>query len=142
MAVEGELVKRAAAIAEYTDTGIFVPELAENGAEVPPEWFGLNPEDSEDLAEVIDSSNEGEEAEDEESEEDAPEVGADGQPQPDHASSNDPRSSAPTAAGGGQAETDQPSVPPTDTADSAIQPSTAPTCAADSTIQTEPSTAP
>ena len=38
VAVEGELVKRAAAIAEYTDTGIFIPELAENDGEVPPEY--------------------------------------------------------------------------------------------------------
>ena len=39
-AVEGELVRRVAAIAEYTDTGVFIPELSENGAEAPPEWFG------------------------------------------------------------------------------------------------------
>ena len=58
VAVEGELVKRAAAIAEYTNTSIFIPERAENGAEAPPEWFGLNPEDGEDSAEVIDSSGE------------------------------------------------------------------------------------
>ena len=110
MAVEGELVKRAVAIADYTDISVFIPELVKDSVEVPPDWFGLNPEDSEDSAEVIDSSDEGEEAEDEDSEEDAPEVGGDGQPQPDRASSNDPRSSAPTAAEGNQAETNQPSA--------------------------------
>ena len=50
VAVERDLVKRAAAIAEYTNTNIFIPELAENGAEAPPEWFGLNPEDDDDSA--------------------------------------------------------------------------------------------
>jgi hypothetical protein len=69
VAVEGDLVKRAAAIAEYADTSIFVPELAEDGAEEPPEWFGLNPEDGEDSAEVIDSSDEGEDEEEEDCEE-------------------------------------------------------------------------
>ena len=100
MAVESDLVRRAVAITDYTDTSVFVPELVDEGAEAALEWFGLNPEDSKDSAEVIDSSDEGEEVKDEESEEDAPEVGADGQPQPDRASSNDPRSGASTAAGG------------------------------------------
>ena len=76
----------------------------------------------EDSAEMIDSSDEGEDEEDEEDEEDVPEVGADGQPQLGRASNNEPRSSAPTAAGGDQAETDQPSTPPTGTTDSANQP--------------------
>ena len=142
MDVLGNLVKRAAAIADYTDTSVFVPELVDDGAEAPLEWFGLNPEDSKDSAEVIDSSDEGEEVEDEESDEDAPEVGADSQPHPDRASSNDPRSSVPTTAGGDQAETDQPFAPPTGTVDSVVQPSAAPTGAADSTIQPEPSAAP
>nr|XP_020195158.1 uncharacterized protein LOC109780987 [Aegilops tauschii subsp. strangulata] len=79
VAVERDLVKRAAAIAEYTNTSIFVPELAENGAEAPPEWFGPNPEDGEDSAEVIDSSDEGEDEEDEEGEEEAPEADARGE---------------------------------------------------------------
>ena len=57
-AVEGALVERAAAIADYTDTSVFVPERAEGGEEVPPEWFGMNPEYGEDSAEVIDSSTE------------------------------------------------------------------------------------
>ena len=57
-AVEGALVKRAAAIAEYTDNGIFVPERAEDGGEAPPEWFGMNPYYDEDSAEVIGSSAE------------------------------------------------------------------------------------
>ena len=62
---EDALVKRAAVIAEYTDTSIFVPERSEDGEEVPPEWFGMNPDYDEDSAEVIGSSVEEEgEAED------------------------------------------------------------------------------
>ena len=122
VAVEDDLVKRAAAIAEYTNTSIFIPERAENGAEAPPEWFGLNPEDGEDSAEVIDSSGEEEYEEEEEGEEEAPEVGADGQPQLDRASSNEPRPSEPAAAEGDQAETDQLAAPPTGTTDSTIPP--------------------
>ena len=41
--MEGDLVKWAAAIADYTNTSIFIPELVDNGAEAPLEWFGLNP---------------------------------------------------------------------------------------------------
>nr|XP_020181309.1 eukaryotic translation initiation factor 5B-like [Aegilops tauschii subsp. strangulata] len=142
--VEAELINKAAAIADFTDTSVFIPEVVEEGAEAPLEWLGLNPEDSEDSAEVFDSSDEGEEEEEEEeeSEDDMPEVGADGQPQPDQASSNDPRSKVATAAGSGQAETDQPLVPPTDVADSAIRPSAVPTGATESTAQPEPPAAP
>ena len=109
-AAEDALVKRAAAIAEYTDTSIFVPERVEDGTEAPPEWFGLNPEDGEDSAEVIDSSTE------EEDEAEAPEDGAGGQPQLDRASSNEPRQEKATAAGGDQTETAQPTAPAPDTA--------------------------
>ena len=38
--VEQDLVKHAVVIAEYTNTSVFVPDLAENCAEAPPEWFG------------------------------------------------------------------------------------------------------
>ena len=55
------------------------------------------------------------EAEDE-GEAEAPEDGADGQPQPDRASSNEPRQEKATAAGGDQAETAQPADPTSDTA--------------------------
>ena len=48
--VEDDLVRRAALIAEYTDTSVFVPERAENGEKAPPEWFGLNLDDGEDSA--------------------------------------------------------------------------------------------
>ena len=65
---ERDIVRRAAAITEYTKTSLFVPELAENGAEAPPEWFALNLKDGEDSAEMIDSSDEGEDEEDEEGE--------------------------------------------------------------------------
>ena len=115
--MEDDLVKRAASIAEYTDTSVFVPEQAENGEEAPPEWFGLNPDDGEDSAEVIDSSGEEEGEEAEGDEEEAPEVGADVQPQLDRASSNEPCPIEPAAARGDQAETNQPAAPPTGTAD-------------------------
>ena len=61
--VEAELINRAATTADFTDTNVFVPEVAEEGAKAPQEWLGLNPKDSEDSAEVIDSSDEGEEGE-------------------------------------------------------------------------------
>ena len=65
VAVAGALVERAAAIAVYTDTSVFVPEQAAGGEEVPPEWFGMNPDYDEDSAEVIGSSTKEEgEAED------------------------------------------------------------------------------
>ena len=67
--MDAELVNRAAAITDFTDTSIFVPEVVEEGGEAPQEWLGLNPEDSEDSAEVIDSSDEGEDGEEEEKEE-------------------------------------------------------------------------
>ena len=62
-AMEAELDNRAAAIADFTDTNVFVPEVVEEGGEAPHEWLGLNAEDSEDSAEVIDSSDEGEDGE-------------------------------------------------------------------------------
>ena len=120
--VEDDLVKRAASIAEYIDTSVFIPERAENGDEAPPEWFGMNPADSEDSAEVIDSSGEEEGEAEEEGEEEAPEVGADGQPQLDRASSNEPRPTEPATTGGDQAETDQPAAPPTGATDSSDPP--------------------
>ena len=95
-----------AAIAEYTDTSIFVPERSEDGEEVPPEWFGMNPDYGEDSAEVIGSSIEEEGEAEEEGEEEAPEVGAGGQPHLDRASRNKPCPSEPATVGGDQAETD------------------------------------
>ena len=122
MAVEAELINRAAAIADFTDTSVFIPEVVEEGVEAPQEWLGLNPEDSKDSAEVINSSDEGEEGEEEEeSEDDLPEFGADGQPQPDWASSNEPRTKVPATTGDGQAGTDQPPIPPMDATDSDLQ---------------------
>ena len=79
-AVEDALVKRAAVIAEYTDTSIFVPERSEDGEEVPPEWFGMNPDYGEDSAEVIGSSVEEEDEAEDGGEVEAPEDEADGQP--------------------------------------------------------------
>ena len=68
VAVEDALVARAAAIADYADTSIFVPDRDEDGREAPPEWFGMNP----------DYDEEGE-AEDE-GETEAPEDGTGDQP--------------------------------------------------------------
>ena len=121
-AVEGALIERAAAIAEYTDTSVFVPERAEGGEEVPPEWFGMNPEYGEDSAEVIDSSTEEEDEAEAEGEAEVPEDGAGGQPQLDRASSNEPRREKATAAGGDQTETAQPTAPVPDTAVSSDPP--------------------
>ena len=111
----------------------------------PEEWFGLNPTDGEDSVEEIDSSDEGEE-EEEEGEDgsniDMPEVGADGQPQPDRASSNEPRTEVPPATGGVQVGADLPPVPPTDATDSVLQHSNAPPAVGDPSAQTEPPAAP
>ena len=114
-AAEDTLVKCAAAIAKYTDTSIFVPERAEDDGEVPPEWFGMNPDYGEDSAEVVGSSVEEEDEAEDGSETEAPEDGADGQPQLDRATSNEPCPPEPTAAGGDQAETAQPVAPTSNT---------------------------
>ena len=65
-------------ITEYTDTSIFVPERAEDGGEVPSEWFGMNPDYGADSAEVISSSVEEEDEAEDGSETEALEDGADG----------------------------------------------------------------
>ena len=122
MAVEGELVKRAAAIAEYTDTAIFVPERAEDGGEASPEWFGMKLDYDEDSAEVIGSSAEEEGEAEDRGETEAPEDGAGDQPQLDRASSNEPRPEKATAARDDQAETAQPAAPAPDTAVSSDPP--------------------
>ena len=96
------IIRRASAIADYTDTSVFAPEVDDNGVAQPEEWFGLNPADGEDSAEEIDSSDEGEE-EEEEGEDAEPAGGVAGQP--DRASSTTSRASASPAAGGGQAGT-------------------------------------
>ena len=99
------IIRRASAIADYTDTGVFAPEVDDNGVAQPEEWFGLNPADGEDSAEEIDSSDKGEEEEDEHGEDAEPAGGAAGQPQPDRTSSTTSRASASPAVGGDQAET-------------------------------------
>ena len=121
-AAEDALVKHAAAIAEYTDTSIFVPERAEDGGEVPAKWFGMNPDYGEDLAEVIGSSVEEEGEAEDGGKTDAPEDGADDQPQLNRASSTEPRATEPTAAGGDRAETAQPAAPMPDAAASSDPP--------------------
>ena len=99
------IIRRASAIADYTDTSVFAPEVDDNGVAQPKEWFGLNPADGEDSAEEIDSSDEGEEEEEEDGEDAEPAGGAAGQPQPDRTSSTTSRASASPAVGGDQAET-------------------------------------
>jgi hypothetical protein len=99
-----DIIQRASAIADYTDTSAFAPEVDDNGIAQPKEWFGLNPADGEDSAEEIDSSDEGEEEEEEEEGEDAEPAGGEAG-QPDRASSTTSRVSASPAAGGGQAGT-------------------------------------
>ena len=116
-AVRPAIIQRASAIADFTDTSAFAPEVNEDGVAQPEEWFGLNPADGEDSAEEIDSSDEGEEEEEEEDGEDSvPDVGVASQPQPDHASSNEARANALPATGDDQAETRQRATPPADTA--------------------------
>ena len=108
-----QLRHRAVAIAEYTDTSVFIPELDEAGDKVPPNWFGLNPEHSADSGEEIASSDEGEEEEDEDEggEGDAPGGEDDGRPQPDQVSTNGRDVGEPTAAGSDQTETHQAATP-------------------------------
>ena len=62
-AVRPAIIQRASAIADYTDTSAFAPEVDDDGVAQPEEWFGLNPADGEDSVEEIDSSDEGEEEE-------------------------------------------------------------------------------
>ena len=82
----------------------------------------MNPDYGEDSAEVIGSSVEEEGEVEDGGETEAPEDGADDQPQLDRASSNEPRATEPTAAGGDQAETAQPAAPMPDTAVSSDPP--------------------
>ena len=67
-AVRPAIIQRASAIADFTDTSAFAPEVNEDGVAQPEEWFRLNPADGEYSAEEIDSSNEGEEEEEEDDE--------------------------------------------------------------------------
>ena len=72
--------------------------------------------------EVIGSSTEEEDEAEDEGETEAPGDGAGDQPQLDPASSNEPCPTGPTAAGGDQAETAQPTPPAPDTAVSSDPP--------------------
>ena len=96
------IIRRASAIADYTDTNVFAPEVDDNGVAQPEDWFGLDPAHGKDSAEEIDSSDEGE-GEEEEGEGAEPAGGEAGQP--DRASSTMSRASASPAARGGQAGT-------------------------------------
>ena len=44
------IILRASAIADYTDTSVFAPEVDDNGVAQPEEWFGLDPAYGEDSA--------------------------------------------------------------------------------------------
>ena len=110
------IIQRASAIADFTDTSAFAPEVNEDGVAQPEEWFGLNPADGEDSAVEINSSDEGEDEEEEDGEDVVPDGEAAIQLQPDRASSNEARADALPATGDDQAETRQPATPPADTA--------------------------
>ena len=73
-------------------------------ASQPEEWFRLNPAEGEDSAEEIASSDGGEEEEGEDGEDVVPDSEATSPAQPDRASSNEARASAPSAGGGDHAE--------------------------------------
>ena len=114
------LTRRAASIAEYTETGVFVPELDADGNTMPPSWFRLDELPEEDSAEEIASRDEGDDDDEfEEDEDDALEDGAGGQPQPDQASTSEPWVATPSAADADQAETNQLTAPPSGAATSA-----------------------
>lgn len=102
---------RASALTEYTDGNVFVPERAEDGTEVPPSWFGLDPAEVENPAEEIASSKEAAEEEGEESEGDAPDDGATSRNQPDPASASEQQETA-SAATSDQTRSEQPDAPP------------------------------
>lgn len=114
-----DLTRCAGALADYTNTVVFVPGLDVDGNVATPSWFGLDPT-REDLAEQITSSDEGDDdGEFEEDEDDAPEDGAGGQPQHDQASASEPRVATRTTTDADQAETNQPAAPPSGAATSA-----------------------
>ena len=85
--------------------------MDDDGAEVLPNWVGLNPEEGEDSTKEIASSDEGEDDEEEDGEDVEPAGGTTGRPQADRASSNEARGSAPSTGGGDQAEVRQPAAP-------------------------------
>jgi hypothetical protein len=104
---------RAAALADYADVSVFVPERAENGVEVPPSWFGLNPDEVEDPAEEVASSDEsakGDEGED--GDVVAPDGEATSRVQHDPALASEPREATSAATAADQTETNQPEAPP------------------------------
>ena len=91
------IAQRASTIAECTDISVFAPKINDDGVAQPEEWFRLDPAAGEDLAEEIASNDEGEDGEGEEGEDVEPAGEAASQPQPDRASRNEARASAPSA---------------------------------------------
>ena len=114
--VRPDIIQRASAITDYTDTSAFAPEVNEHGVAQLEEWFGMNPAEGEDSTEEIESGDDGEEEEGEDGEDAVPDGGATSQPQLDHASSNEAHASAPPARGDDNAEIRQPVTPPVGTA--------------------------
>ncbi|KAM3351356.1 hypothetical protein ACQJBY_023384 [Aegilops geniculata] len=109
-----EIAIRASALVEYTNGDVFIPERAEDGTEVPPSWFGLNPDEAENPAEEIASSDEAtEEEEDEEGDDIAPDDGATKRNRPDPALASEQRET--TSAAADQTGSDQPEAPPAGT---------------------------
>ena len=110
------IAQRASTIAGCTDISVFAPEINDDGVAQSEEWFGLDPAAGEDSAEEIASSDEGEDDEGEDGEDVEPTGEAGSQPQPDRASGNKARASAPSTGGGDHAEVCQPATPPAGTA--------------------------
>jgi hypothetical protein len=89
---------QASALAEYTDDNIFIPERGEDGAEVPPSWYGLDPNAEEDSAEEIASSDEAKkEGQDGDGNDVVPDDGATSQSQLDPAPADDQQATSPVA---------------------------------------------
>ena len=114
--VRPAIAQRASMIAKCTDISVFAPEINDDGAAQPEEWFGLDPAVGDDSAEEIASSDEGEDDEGEEGEDVEPAGEAASRPQPDRASSNKARASAPPARGDDHAKIRHPVTPPAGTA--------------------------
>jgi hypothetical protein len=118
LARESEAIAvRASALAEYADPAVFIPERDEEGREVPPSWFGINPALGEDSMEEIASSDEGEEEDEAGEEEDgdnggAPDDGASSRSRPDPVPSGDQTATVQSAPSAGASATATSTAPP------------------------------
>ena len=98
-AARGDLIKRTASLADYTDTTVSIPQLDEKGHVVPPDNFGLDLAAPEELHEDIASSDDGEDKGDSDEEASSQEGEPSARDQPDQASTSGPSGTAPSAAG-------------------------------------------